>query len=191
MEKSRGASEPWPPTMMFSRSILTLIMVTSLAASFNAELTDEYHVKAAYLYNFTKFIVWPPDAFRDSDKTFQICVLGRDPFGTALDEVVAGKVIEGRPFEVRRLSDRQQTGSCRILYAAAPERKRNTSIPLATSQIGLLTVDEAGSGTSDKAIVNFTLEHGKVRFEINITAAEESKLQISSRLLNLATVVKK
>jgi hypothetical protein len=191
MGKSCGASELWPPTMMLSRSILTLIMVALLATSLNAELTDEYHIKAAYLYNFTKFIVWPADAFRDSDKTFQICILGRDPFGTALDEVVAGKAIDGRPFEVRRLSDRQQTGTCRILYAAASERKRITSIPLNANQTGVLTVSEAGSGTSDKAIVNFTLEHGKVRFEINITAAEEDKLQISSKLLNLATVVKK
>jgi hypothetical protein len=191
MEKSPGASERWPLKMMLARLILALIMTTFLVTNLNAELTDEYHIKAAYLYNFTKFIVWPLDAFRESDKTFQICVLGRDPFGAALDEVVAGKAIEGRPFEVRRLSDRQQTGACRILYAAAPERKRTTSTALAANQIGVLTVDEAGSGTSDKAVVNFTLEHGKVRFEINITAAEEGKLQISSRLLNLATVVKK
>jgi len=171
---------------MFSRISLTLLLAIRLIASSDAELANEYQIKAACLYNFTKFVVWPEEAFRDIDKTFTICILGHDPFGAALDDVVAGRAIDGRPFEVRRLSDAPQTTACRILYVGASDRKR---IPIAEKQIGVLTVGEGSA--SARSIINFILDSGKVRFEINTAAAEDGKLRISSKLLSLATVVKR
>jgi hypothetical protein len=172
---------------MFPRLSLTLVLTIHLIAGFDAERANEYQVKAACLYNFTKFIVWPAEAFRDIDKTFTICILGRDPFGTALDDVVAGRAIDGRPYEVRRLPDAPQATRCRVVYFGASDRKR---IPI-EKQFGVLTVGEGGNSTSARSIINFTMDAGKVRFEINNAAAEDEKLRVSSRLLSLATVVKR
>ena len=173
---------------MFSRLNLAFVLSIRLIAGSDVEPPNEYQVKAACLYNFTKFIVWPAEAFRETDKTFTICILGRDPFGAALDAVVAGRAIDGRPLEVRRLSDASQTAGCRVLYLGASDRKR---IATPENQIGVLTVGEGGSLASATLVINFTLNGGKVRFEINTAAAEDRKLHVSSRLLSLATVVKK
>jgi YfiR/HmsC-like len=172
---------------MFPRLSLTLVLTIRLIAGSDPERANEYQVKAACLYNFTKFIVWPAEAFRDIDKTFTICILGRDPFGTALDDVVAGRVIDGRPYEVRRLPDAPQATGCRVVYFGASDRKR---IPI-EKQVGVLTIGEGGSSTSARSIINFTMAAGKVRFEIDNAAAEDGKLRVSSRLLSLATVVKR
>jgi YfiR/HmsC-like len=188
MEKSHGASEKTRRTAMFPRLSLALVLTIRLIAGSDAERANEYQVKAACLYNFTKFIVWPAEAFRDSDKTFTICILGRDPFGTALDDMVSGRAIDGRPYEVRRLSDAPQTTGCRVVYVGASDRKQ---LHVAEKQIGVLTVAEGGGPTSARSIISFTMDAGKVRFEINNAAAEDGKLRVSSRLLSLATVVKR
>jgi hypothetical protein len=172
---------------MFSRLSLALVLTIRLIAGANTELPNEYQIKAACLYNFTKFILWPAEAFRDIDKTFTICILGHDPFGAALDDMVAGRAIDGRPLEVRRLSDALQIMGCRVVYVGASDRKR---ITIPEKQIGVLTVGEGGSSTPAQLIINFTMDGGKVRFEINTAAAEDGKLRVSSRLLSLATVVK-
>jgi hypothetical protein len=167
------------------------LLATSLVAGAGPGQMDEYRVKAAFLYNFAKFIDWPAEAFRDSGESFTICVLGDDPFGRALDDAATNKTIAGRTLEVRRLSDARQAGGCRILFISSSERKRVLSVVAAAGRVGVLTVGEAGSATCDGVVIKFTLEAGKIRFEINLPAAEEGKLRLSSRLLNLAAAVRK
>jgi hypothetical protein len=148
---------------------------------------DEYQVKAAFLYNFAKFVQWPSDAFQTATEPMAICVLGQDPFGRSLVDIVSGRAIEGRSIIVRHIADVKQVAGCHVLYIASTENKHSPAI-LADIKAGILTVgDSDTSGTG--VVINFRLDDGKVRFEIDVDAAEREKLQISSRLLSLAHII--
>ena len=150
---------------------------------------DEYQVKAAFLYNFAKFVRWPPGSFGSSSEAITICVLGPDPFGRSLDDTVVGRTIEGRSLMVRRISSVKEAPGCHILFIGAAQNKR---APLTLAEIktpGILTIGDSDSSGVDGVIITFKLEGGKVRFEINVDAAEQKNLQISSRLLSLAHIV--
>ena len=176
---------------MAYRLITLALTAYSMAGSLRAQSPDEYHVKAAFLYNFAKFIDWPPNAASNATDSFTICVLGRDPFGHALDDVVSGKSIDGHPFLVRRLPDRRQVGGCRILFVNAPERGQFSANFTESRQPGVLTVTDSSGTIAEGAVIVFTIDQGRVRFEINLTAAEKENLKVSSRLLSLAAAVKK
>jgi hypothetical protein len=85
---------------------------------------DEYQVKAAFLYNFAKFVDWPPESFRSANDPIVICILGKDPFGSAVDQPMIHKDAESRPIVVRRTSDVRQTSACPILFISSSELKR-------------------------------------------------------------------
>jgi hypothetical protein len=176
---------------MFLRLVLTIVLTTGIDLKLPAQQLDEYRVKAAFLYNFAKFVDWPAEAFPTPGEPFAICVLGEDPFGRSLDDVIAGRSITERPVVVRRISDARQTGGCQILFVTSSAGKRVVSFFEATKHSGVLTVGEAGNPTSEGLIINFTLEGGKVRFEINLVAAADENLRFNSRLLSLATVIRR
>jgi hypothetical protein len=179
-------SREWEP-LWLCRLSLMLFLATRLAA----QPLDEYSVKAAFLYNFAKFVDWPAEAFRDPGEPFSICVLGEDPFGRALSDVAAGKSVGDRPVSVRRIADAGHTGGCHILFVSSSADKRVLSVFTAAKQPGLLTVGDAGSSTCEGMIIAFTMENGRVRFEINAAAADRTGLRISARLLSLARIRKK
>jgi hypothetical protein len=152
---------------------------------------DEYRVKAAFLFNFAKFVEWPPEVLQDPSDPFAICVLGHDPFGRALDDIVAGKKIDGRAVAVRRISDPRQSVACRILFVSSSEPKRVLAVLAAMNQVGVLTVGESGNATAEGMIINLTVEDGRVRFGINMDSVGSEKLRFSSKLLSLAIALKK
>jgi hypothetical protein len=162
-----------------------------LAAGTDVQPVGEYQVKAAFLYNFAKFVEWPGSAFKSANEPVTICVLGRNPFGNTLEDAVAGKVVEGRTFAVRQISGMQGAGGCRILFVSGSERKQFRAGAASIAGQGLLTVGEWKEFIADGGVVNFKLESGKVRFEINVAAAERENLRISSKLLSLADVARK
>jgi len=147
---------------------------------------DEYQVKAAFLYNFARFVEWPPDAFRNSSEPFRICVLGPDPFGRALDSFVDGKTIGGRPVMVRRIANLPPAGECNLMYVSSTAGKGILSALAASALPGILTVGELDSPSSRSVIINFIPENGKIRFQINVDVAARTHLHISSKLMNLA-----
>jgi len=174
-----------------SRLSLALFLTIRLTAGGQVRPPDEYQVKAAFLYNFAKFVEWPAEAFQNPGESLVVCVLGEDPFGRTLEDVVSGKRVDGRALAVRRVSDPRQTQGCRILFVSSSERKRVLSVLAAMDESFVLTVGESDSAVAEGMIVNFALEGGKVRFAINPAAAERKRLRVSSRLLSLAIVVKK
>jgi len=174
-----------------ARLSFAIVLTVRLLAGGPIRPPDEYQVKAAFLYNFAKFVEWPPEAFQNPLESFVVCVLGEDPFGRALEDVVGGKMVEGRALAVRRISDPLQGQGCRMLFVSSSERKRVLPVLIAMNERGVLTVGESDSATSDGTIINFILEAGKVRFSIDAAAADRGKLRISSRLLSLAVIVKK
>ena len=152
---------------------------------------DEYQVKAFFLYNFARYVQWPSQKFNAPADPIVICVLGQNPFGTDLEDAVRGKVVESRAVVVRHISDIYPQCHCHILFVSGPERKRFRSSLGAIKGSGILTVGETEGFANEDGVVNLKLEDGKVRFEINVRAAEEEQLRISSKLLNLARIVKK
>jgi hypothetical protein len=152
---------------------------------------NEYQVKAFFLYNFARYVEWPSRSFKAATDPIVICILGQNPFGSALDEAIAGKVVEGRPFVIRQISDIPSSGACHILFVNSSERRRFRSTAGRLKGSGVLTVGETQGFTADGGVINFKLEDGKVRFEIDVDAAGQEHLRISSKLLSLAQIAKK
>jgi len=151
---------------------------------------DEYQVKAAFLYNFAKFVRWPERAFSSPTEPISICVFGRNPFGRTLEQTVAGKEFGGRAFLVRSIADPQDACRCHIVFVSSSEKKRIAAILSAVQTSSVLTVGEFPGFAGQGGAVNFKLEDGAVHFEINLEAARLKELDISSKLLSLATVIK-
>ena len=168
----------------------TLVLGTLLAVGAHAQVLDEYQVKAAFLFNFVKFIEWPPQASKGSSDPINICILGEDPFGNSLEDAVKGKTVEGRTFLVPvRISEVQQASACQILFVSSTERKHVRAILAALKAPGVLTVGETEGFAAQGGMINFKLEDGRVRLEVNVEAAERANLRISSKLLSLAQIV--
>jgi hypothetical protein len=166
-----------------------LVLGTLVAAGARGQAIDEYQLKAAFLYNFAKFVTWPPESFQNSKDPIVVCILGPNPFGGALEQAVQGKVVEGRKLLVLQISDGKQASSCQILFISSSERKRWRSIIVELKSSGILTVGETEGFADQGGVVNFKLDGNRVRLEVNIDAAEEQKLRISSKLLSLAQIV--
>jgi hypothetical protein len=152
---------------------------------------NEYQVKAFFLYNFARYVEWPSESFKAANDPIAICILGQNPFGSALEQAIAGKVVETRRFVVRQISDVQPSSHCHILFVNSSERRRFRSLAGRLRGSGVLTVGETPGFTADGGVINFKLEDGKVRFEIDVDAAGREHLHISSKLLSLAQIAKK
>jgi hypothetical protein len=168
-----------------------LVLGASLAAAMRAQQVNEYQMKAAYLYNFAKFVEWPSQTFKNDSDPIMICVLGQEPLFRTLQEAVNGEKIEDRELIVREVSDVQQMSVCHILFIGSSDLKYLRSVLRDLKITGILTVGEADGFTSEGGVANFKKEANKIRIEINIKAAERQKLRISPNLLNLALIVKK
>ena len=161
---------------------------TCLAAQ--AKPSSEYELKAAFLFNFAKFVDWPSNAFANSTAPFSVCVLGPDPFGSSLDDALRGKLIAEHPVSVTRVKRVADIIGCQILFVAASE---SHLLPEVLSKIrgqGVLVIGETDEFASLGGVIQFTLEENRVRFFINTDAADRAGLKISSKLLALAKIVR-
>lgn len=147
----------------------------------------EYEVKAAFLLNFVKFVAWPPLAERAEAPAFDICILGDNPFGHALDRITEGETVDNRPIAVKHI--RKFTAGCEVLFIAASER--DIAGILNQTGPGVLTIGESPSFLREGGIINFVVEDRRVRFDVNRKAAERASLEISSHLLSVARAVAK
>jgi YfiR/HmsC-like len=155
-----------------------------------APLAEEYPVKAAFLFNFAKFVEWPANSFKGPEDPITICVLGQSPFGGALEDVVRNKTVANRAFVVRDVANAQQASKCHIVFVSAAERKRCRSFLGELKGRSILTVGEAEDFIENGGIINFKLKDARVRIEIDADAAERAKLRVSSKLLSLAEIRK-
>jgi hypothetical protein len=151
----------------------------------------EYQVKATYLYNFGRFVQWPPNATAAKGDSFSICILGQDPFGATLDSTVAGEMLDGKPLAVKRISTARNAGECRILFISSTEENHLKEILVALDESGILTVSDMPAFSRRGGMIQFVLEGDRVRFEINLTKVETAKLTLSSELLKVATTVRR
>ncbi len=171
------------------RSAVTCVLLAAcLSAQAQAPAPTEYQVKAAFLYNFGKFVEWPPGTLADS--SFAICVLGDDPFGPALDQVIEGKSVHGKKLVAHRLGRIEEAGKCHVLFVSSSENGRLSQVLTSLRGRRVLTVGDTEGFAHRGGIINFRLVENKVRFEINLDAAERAGLTVSSQLLKLATVIR-
>jgi len=152
---------------------------------------SEYQVKATYLYNFGRFVQWPSNATTAKGDSFSICVLGQDPFGPSLDSTLAGETLDGKPLAAKRISTPRDAGECRILFISSTEESHLKEILAALDESSILTVSDMPAFSRRGGMIQFVLEGGKVRFEINLAKAETAKLSLSSELLKVATTVRR
>jgi hypothetical protein len=169
-------------------------MVLGLAAGASAQdpksaESSEYLIKAGYIFNFARLVEWPA-ASAPKGQPIVIGVLGNDSFATVLSRVVSGKKIDDRPFVVKRLKNKEfKDCSCQILFVAAAENARTDEIIQLQNTAAVLTIAEAPDFARRGGIIALILEDSKVRFMVNVDAATQAGLSISSRLLTLATIV--
>lgn len=161
---------------------IAVALLAEPAVSF-ADESLEYQVKAAFLFNFLKFVEWPAAA---PDKPWVIGVLGHDPFGAVLDETVRGKTVKGRTVQIRRYPRSGEVKDCDILFIGRAEFERMVSAAQPVpSQAGLLTVGEAPGFRKSGGAVNLYLEDNRVHFRIQASAATAAGLRVNVQLLRL------
>jgi hypothetical protein len=163
---------------MCSRLTLLLVLTATLHAQ---DVPIEYRVKAAFLYNFIRFVEWPAES---QSGPLIICVAGRNPLGSVLEDAIRGETVGGRPIEARLILEPEP--GCHVTFI--PEGAAASAYLRAARAAPTLTVGETGSFIADGGIIRFFLDDGKVRFEINPQAADRAQLRISSRLLQLARI---
>jgi hypothetical protein len=174
----------------FFRGLAVLVVLGLGAAgpARAAETAPEYQVKAVFLFNFAQFVEWPATAFADSRAPFVIGVLGDDPFGEYLDKLVQSEKVGQRPFEVRRFRKAEDITDCHILFVSHDFTGFDRIAgDLRTRSV--LTAGDMDNFSRLGGMVRFVTVNGKIRLRINVAAAQESGLIISSKLLRSATIV--
>jgi YfiR/HmsC-like len=186
--QSRRTPALWP---RYALRALLLAANLAFASSDSAQQSrpEEYQVKAVYLYNFGRFAQWP--AAGSNDDSFTICILGHDPFGAALDSTLSGESIGNLRLVARRISSLRDAAACRILFVSASEAGRTREILAGVEKSPVLTVSDMPGFTANGGMIQFVLRENKVRFEVNLAAAEKAGLSFSSQLLKVATDIRK
>jgi hypothetical protein len=177
---------------LFGRAVVCWgLLFGGAAISAAPSISKEYQVKAAFLYNFTKFVEWPKECFASPEDPIVICILGSNPFGEALETAVHERKVNGRPLVVQRVQTPGELTRASVLFVGAGEEVRLGRDLKAIHAAGILTVGETERFTAIGGVVTFKTIDDKVRFEINAAAAESARLKISAQLQKLATAVRR
>lgn len=169
---------------LFSLVFLFALACTSLRAQNTS--AKAYQVKAAFLYNFSQFVEWPEGVFATPDAPFVIGLSGANPFGSYLNQLVAGEKINGHPIVVRQITNISQVKDCHILFING---SNISEVLAATRQHSILTVSDAENFAARGGMIRFFIDNNKIRFQINPSVARAANLNISSKLLRLAEIV--
>jgi len=169
---------------------ITALMSSLLLVQGESPRTSEYQLKAVFLFNFVQFVDWPPSATQDSQPSLLIGILGDDPFGTFLDEIVRGERLGARSIQVRRYRRIADIEECNILFISRSENERVPEILSAVKNRPVLTVSDGDGFASQGGIIQFFTDKNRIRIRINLDAAQAANLTISSKLLRVAEVVR-
>lgn len=165
-------------------------LMISLAQAQEASPT-EYQLKAAFLFNFVKYVDWPAESFAGPEAPFVIGVLGENPFGRELENTLRNKTIGGRPLVQKLVATVEDAKGCHVLFISTSESKRFREIFTRLQSTSTLTVGETEKFLDAGGMINFVIEGKKLRFQINAEAAKNAGLRISSKLLSLAVPASK
>lgn len=168
---------------------VVVLVAGALQPAWAQPVTEEYKVKAAFLFHFAQLVDWPAGALSAGDKSLDLCVFEDEPRRQELQSTIEGKLVGNRVLHVRVLNTPQAIQGCNILFLSLDEGRRQAATLRSLRGQPVLTVGETGNFLSDGGMIQLRIEAGKVRFEINEDAADSSHLKISSRLLLLASSV--
>jgi hypothetical protein len=172
----------------FARSAILGGLLVCCARTSTAQETIENEVKAAFLYNFTKFVEWPaPPA--PASEPFRLCVLADAAFVQVLDRTIAGEFIDGRHLERVEPQTIEDVHGCGILYIGHGHFDRGAQLLAAARDLPVLTVGDGPRFLAHGGAIGFVLENNRVRFDISLAAAQRSGLKVSSKLLRVARSV--
>jgi hypothetical protein len=151
-------------------------------------ISKEYQVKALFLFNFAQFVQWPAGTFTGPDDTLNIGILGEDPFGGFLYNIVKGEKANGHPLAVQRFSRIEDVEDCQLLFVSASESKRLKNILAVMNGKSVLTVSDIEGFARSGGMIRLMMAGGKVHFRINLVSTKKARLRISSKLLRLAEI---
>ncbi len=145
----------------------------------------EYEAKAALIYNFAKFVEWADDTSQD---TLTFYILGKNPFNSGLDSI-NGKHIDGKVIRVKQVKSLRDIDECSMLFISSSEKENLDSLIKTIKGLRVLTIGDTDGFANQGVIINIYIEGSRLHFEINVDAAKESGLKLSSKLLNLARII--
>ena len=165
--------------------VLSFSLVFAIGFKCHAQPT-EYQIKAAFIYNFARFVDWPTQAFPDAASPMTVGMLGENAFGDSLQGAINGKTIKGHALQFKQLDSLADATNCQVLFISASEKSRLSKILARLQGTSVLTVSETDGFIEGGGMINLKIVDQKVRFEINNDAAKKAGLTISSKLLSLA-----
>lgn len=185
-----------PPTApaVWRRLMATLCLISGCWAGTGIpaqaqEPNAEYLLKAAFLYNFAKFVEWPAETFPTTTAPFTICALGSDPFGANLD-ALAGKTVREHPLIVKRIRSAAGVPGCQILYVSPSELLHTPDLLRNLQNAPVLTVCDRDACAEDGLMLNMRMADSRVQLDINLEAVQHTTLKVSSQLIKLTRIVK-
>ncbi len=170
-------------------AILALVALGGAPAwGADTPVSKEYQLKAAFLYNFTKFVEWPTGRFADATSPIVIGVLDRNPFGDELEKIVKGRTVNGRAIVIKLVTTANEAATVHLLFVPADEEPRLAATEV-WKKAAVVSVGESDHFTVLGGTITFKPEADKIRFAINLESAEQAGLKISAQLLKLAIAV--
>ena len=168
-------------------------LILSLGTPFVVFAQDdnaEYQLKLAFLYNFAQFVQWPSDAFPDAGAPLTICIVGPDPFNSEGEQDLRSRKIGNHPIDIKTIKSDQDPRACQLVFVRASKTRVADEVLHALKGSSTLTVGETKGFAELGGLINLTVDNSKLRFEINLDAAMQTRLKISAKLLALAKIVK-
>lgn len=148
----------------------------------------EYQLKAIFLYNFTQFVEWPPNSFSSGQAPMIIGILGKDPFGSYLEETVSGEKINGHPLLIRRYNSIEEVETCQILFINVADKNKREQIIAKLKGRNILTVSDAPDFLLQGGMIRFFTKQDKIKLQVNLEETKTANLIISSKLLRLVEI---
>ncbi len=155
-----------------------------------AQISREYNIKAAFIYNFTRFVEWPSNAFSDPIAPFVIGILGDNPFDSSLYEAVGGEKVKGHPIIVQQYQNVNDIKNCHVLFISNNGDGKLKEILSTLPNKNILTVSDIPGFTTTGGIISFMTKENKIKLQINLSVAKATDLNISSKLLQVAEIVR-
>jgi len=168
---------------------LFVILIASASRLFAAEALLEYQVKAVCVLNAARFVSWPASAFANADAPLVIGILGDNPFGSALQDVVEGETLRNRQIVVRRVG-LEEGATVHVLVISHSERDHLDGILRALGSASVLTISEIDRFTQSGGMLGLALDRGKIRFEVNSDAVRRAELKVDSQFLLLTRIAR-
>jgi len=177
------------PGFLFAACFCFFSLLASPAVA-DEPMASEYQVKAAFLVNFPKYVEWPEGAFVKNDSPIVIGVLGETKVADELQKIIADRTVNGRKFILKRLDTVEESNVCLILFISAEKQYHSPDLLLKLKNLSVLTVGESDDFLESGGIINLARRERKIALEVNLDAAANARIKISSKLLNVAGVVK-